>query len=245
MTTLLRLTLGLAAAALCLSAAEPAPNAPTPEEKSDGWRLLWDGRTSDGWRGARAEAFPAKGWEMNGGVLSVLATGGQGPGPGGDIVTRERFSDFELSLEFRITEGANSGVKYFVDGRSSIGLEYQILDDARHPDAKQGRDGNRTLASVFALDPGSDAKPTARIGEWNTARIVSRGAHVEHWLNGEKVVEYERFTGGFRRQVQASKYKNTTGFGEWRDGHILLQDHGDAVHFRNLKIRPLSDEASR
>jgi 3-keto-disaccharide hydrolase len=172
----------------------------------------------------------------------LKSSGGEG-GQGGDIITVEKFSDFELSVDFKLSPGANSGIKYFVDPGlnkgegSSIGLEFQLLDDALHPDAKLGKNGNRTLASLYDLYAAPTTKKTNAIGEWNTARIVSRGAHVEHWLNGEKVLEYTRFTPQFRADVQGSKYKTWPDFGELREGHILLQDHGDAVSFRNIKIR--------
>lgn len=222
-----------------LDAAEPAPNSLTPEEQHAGWRLLWDGKTGDGWRSVRADAFPAKGWEIQDGVLLVPES--EGYGTSGDIVTQETFSDFELRVDFKLTAGANSGIKYFVAKTgSSVGLEYQLLDDDVHPDAKQGRNGNRTLGSVYDLYPPSTAKQTRPIGEWNTAMIVSRGGRVEHWLNGEKVAEFDRFSDAFRREVQESKYKDLPEFGEAKSGHILLQDHGDEVHFRNLKIRVLT-----
>ena len=230
-----------------LIAAEPSPNTLTPQEQRDGWKLLWDGQSSAGWRSARSDVFPAHGWHMKDGVLSVLKSDGHEGGEGGDIVTRDKYSNFELSVDFKITPGANSGIKYFVDSDlnkgpgSSIGLEYQILDDEQHPDAKQGRNGNRTLASVYDLYAASSAKKPKAMGEWNTARIVSRGAHVEHWLNGQKVAEYDRFTDRFRKDVQESKYKAWPGFGEWKEGHILLQDHGDEVHFRNVKLRVLAE----
>jgi hypothetical protein len=241
----------LVVGASALFASETAPNSLTAEEKQAGWRLLWDGRTTTGWRSARSTEFPSKGWQIKDGVLLVQKSLVAGGNEGGDIVTRETFSDFELSVDFRITPGANSGIKYFVDADpakgpiSSIGLEYQILDDARHPDAKQGQNGNRTLGSVYDLFPAVDTKPTKPTGEWNTARIVSRGAHVEHWLNGTKIVEYDRFTEPFRSQVKASKYQTLSGFGEWKKGHILLQDHSDEVHFRNIKVRALEPVLSK
>lgn len=218
-----------------------APNTLTPDEERDGWRLLWDGRSTDGWRSANAETFPARGWTILDGALVVQRSETHRP-TGGDIVTHEVFSDFELSVDFKLTTGANSGIKYFIDPAqpTSIGLEYQLLDDAVHPDAKQGRDGNRTLGSVYDLYPAAPGKPVKPIGEWNTARIVSRGAYVEHWLNGEKVAEFERFTAPFRHRVRDSKYRSERGFGEWSAGRILLQDHGDEVHFRNVKIRVLT-----
>lgn len=236
------------------------PNTLTAAEKAAGWRLLWDGNTSNGWRTPRSDRFPARGWEMTNGVLTVQAsTGGESTG-GGDIISRERFSEFELTVDFMITPGANSGIKYFVQPNlapidkvtgkpvpigSAIGLEFQILDDARHPDAKAGRNGNRTIGSLYDLIPAAKNKAVNPVGEWNTARIVARGRHVEHWLNGVKVLEYERGSQASRRQVSESKYRNIPEFGEWADGHILLQDHGNRVSFRNIKIRvPTPDSAT-
>lgn len=232
-------------------AVETTANTLTEQEKKDGWRLLWDGRTTEGWRSAKAETFPGKGWEIKDGVLAVLAAGGAEAAAGGDIITRERFSEFELLVDFKITPGANSGIKYFVQPNldpitgagakaatgSAIGLEFQILDDQRHPDAKAGRDGNRTIASLYDLMPAAATKEPSPVGEWNTARIVVSGKHVEHWLNGKKVLEYERGSEVFRELVKKSKYKQIPGFGEWADGHILLQDHGNCVSFRKIRIK--------
>ncbi|MDZ7331594.1 MAG: DUF1080 domain-containing protein [candidate division KSB1 bacterium] len=205
----------------------------TREEVRQGWRLLFDGVSSQGWKSAQGQNFPERGWEIKDGELTVLAGG-----KGGDIVTVEQFSSFELALEFKLTPGANSGIKYFVQPGTSLGLEYQILDDERHPDAKQGVCGNRTLASLYDLIP-AENKQVRPIGEWNQARIVVNGSLVEHWLNGVKVVSFDRFSQCFRALVQKSKYQNIEGFGQQERGHILLQDHGDTVSFRNIKIRPL------
>ncbi len=122
---------------------------------------------------------------------------------------------------------------------SAIGMEYQILDDAHHPDAKLGRDGDRTLGALYDLFPCDPTKPVKPIGEWNHARIISQGNHVEYWLNGAKILEYDRGSGAFRDAVAKSKFKNIPDFGEWADGHIFLQEHGSEVSFRNVKIRPL------
>ncbi|MEZ4942316.1 MAG: DUF1080 domain-containing protein [Saprospiraceae bacterium] len=223
----------------------------TDWEKRKGYRLLWDGKTSAGWRGAKLDGFPNSGWTIHDGILTIQATdGGEATGPG-DIITTDQFSDFELELEFMITEGANSGIKYFVDPEinkgtgSAIGCEFQLLDDAKHPDAQMGVAGNRTLASLYDLIPSrmlsnpysTKAQIFKGIGAWNKARIVSKNGHVEHWLNNEKVVEYERFSQMFEALVNYSKYKDWPGFGRWPQGHILLQDHGNTVHFRSIKIR--------
>ncbi|MEP0368216.1 MAG: DUF1080 domain-containing protein [Cyclobacteriaceae bacterium] len=227
-------------------------NTITEWEKRNGWRLLWDGETSAGWRGAKLDEFPESGWEMKEGVLTVLATdGGESTGPG-DIVTMDKFSNFELELEFKITEGANSGIKYFVDpslnknAGSAIGCEFQILDDKVHPDAKKGVSGNRTIGSLYDLIAAENLSAEGRskqfkgVGKWNHARIVSSNGKVEHWLNGEKVIEYDRFSQIFDALVAYSKYKVWDNFGQWPEGSILLQDHGNEVSFRSIKIKELN-----
>jgi len=232
-------------------------NTLTDEEKADGWKLLWDGRTTDGWRSPKSDAFPEKSWRIADGVLTVdpdLTNGEAEAQSGGDIITRERYSNFELVADFKTSYSCNSGIKIFVQPNispvdpktgvpaavgSAIGLEYQILDDDHHPDAKLGRDGDRRLGALYDLFPCDPARPVNPVGEWNHARIVSRGHHVEHWLNGKKILEYDRGSAAFRAAVAQSKFKNIPDFGEWADGHILLQEHGSEVSFRNLKIREL------
>lgn len=216
----------------------------TAAETRAGWKLLWDGQTGNGWRGAKAgTTFPAKGWSIHDGMLTT-------EGGGGDVLTTRAYRNFELSVEFRLTPGANSGIKYRIDPAAlnkdgtAIGLEYQLLDNDRHPDAKLGRDGNRKLGSLYDLIPATNlldpANPGTRInpiGEWNRAVIVVRGNHVEHWLNGFKVVEFERGSSAFREAVAQSKFRDVPGFGTWAESPILLQDHGDKVDFRSIKIR--------
>ena len=224
-------------------------NTLTESEKAEGWRLLWDGKTTDGWRNAKDEPFPTNKWEIADGVLTVLEAKDSFSVGGGNIITREKFASFELLVDFKVTPGANSGVKYFVQSNldpnnrtgagPAVGCEFQILDDERHPDAKLGRDGNRTVGALYDLIPPAATKKPNPVGEWNTARIVVQGNHVEHWLNGQKVVEYERGSAAFRACVALSKFNKIPDFGEWPTGHILLQEHGDRVHFRNIKIHIL------
>jgi hypothetical protein len=218
------------------------------DEANNGWKMLWDGKTTAGWRGAKLDEFPEKGWEINDGVLYVLSSGGGESEAGGDIITTEKYGDFELKVDFMITEGANSGIKYYVDPElnkgpgSSIGLEYQILDDDVHPDAKLGNhEGSRTVASLYDLIQADPNKPMNGPGEWNMAHIISKDNHVEHWLNGMKVLEYERRSPEYRKLVSESKYVTWPNFGESDKGHILLQDHGDRVAFKNVKIKPIKN----
>ena len=220
------------------------PNTLTERERKEGWKLLWDSETSNGWRGAKLDKFPEGGWEIKDGILSVMESNGGESANGGDIVTVNTYENFELEVDFRITEGANSGIKYFVDpslnkgAGSAIGCEFQILDDYKHPDAKLGVKGNRTLGSLYDLIPAVNRRFNG-IGLWNRARILVKGSHVEHWLNNQKVVEYERGTQMWRALVAFSKYRDWPMFGELKRGNILLQDHGNKVSFRNIKIREL------
>lgn len=221
-----------------------ADNVLSNQEKNEGWELLWDGKTTNGWRGAKLKSFPEKGWNIVGNELVVEKAKGLESGNGGDIVTIKTYKNFELVADFKITEGANSGIKYFVDPElnkgegSAIGCEFQILDDDKHPDAKLGRKGNRTVGSLYDLIPARKDKPFKK-NEFNTARIIVKGNEVEHWLNGMLVVKYRRNDQMWRALVAGSKYADWPAFGEAPEGHILLQDHGDEVHFKNIKIKEL------
>ncbi|MEO0338475.1 MAG: DUF1080 domain-containing protein, partial [Bacteroidota bacterium] len=228
-------------------------NTLTEREKAEDWKLLWDGNTTEGWRGAKLAEFPSEGWSIEDGELIVADAGGAESENGGDIVTIDQYENFELEVDFKYTEGANSGIKYFVDTElnkgkgSSIGCEFQILDDTKHPDAKQGKDGNRTLASLYDLitanahnfNPNESTPKRVNRYSWNRARIVVQGADVEHYLNGILVVKYNRSGQQWKDQVAESKYKVWPNFGEAKKGHILLQDHGDQVFYKNIKIKEL------
>ena len=221
----------------------------TKAERSAGWRLLFDGTTLTGWRGFHSDQNPGNpipgGWMVENGTLHKQAGRGTTEQPGGDLITVDQFSNFELSIEWKIAKGGNSGIKYLVSeslpptGRGAISFEYQVLDDDNHPDAKLGIAGNRTSGALYDLIAPASSKRLRSVGEFNQTRIIVRGDRIEHWLNGVKVVEFDRTSEVYRQHVAQSKFKSTKGFGEARKGHILLQDHGDAVWYRHIKIREL------
>jgi hypothetical protein len=214
----------------------------TEREKSEGWELLWDGKTFDGWTGANRDHFPAEGWTVENGELAVHES------ENADIVTEAYFHNFILEVDFKITMGSNSGIKYFINPEyyggkgQTIGCEFQILDDRNHPDAIEGINGNRSLASLYDLIPAtvdkriSNTKRFKGLGNWNRARIVVKDCIVEHWLNNEMVVEYDRCSEDWKVLVSKSKFKNWKGFGEVKEGRILLQEHDSNVSFKNMKI---------
>ncbi len=195
------------------------------------WRTLFDGRSLDAWRGFKSPSVPA-GWQVVDETLTRV-------GPAGDLVTREQFRDFELALDWMVAEGGNSGVMYRVtedaEQTYETGPEMQVLDDARHPD---GRSPLTSAGAVYGLYPGRP-DVTKPAGEWNAARIVVRGHHVEHWLNGARVVAYEIGSPDWMARVATSKFKDWPGYGRAGRGHIALQDHGDRVAYRGIRIRTL------
>jgi hypothetical protein len=200
-----------------------------------GWQSLFDGKSLNGWRRADRNLAPDSGWYVEKGVLTFDPAKGHG----GDIITTKTFKNFDLSIQFKVSEGGNSGIKYFLIPNTSLGCEYQIIDDSKHADAALGINGNRKAGSLYDVLPANPKKKYKPAGEWNTARIVANGQHVEHWLNGSKVLEFERGSEEFKKAIQQSKFKTTKGFAEATTTAILLQAHGDKVSFRNIKIKEL------
>lgn len=213
-------------------------NTLTEEEQQEGWILLFDGESLDHWRGYNSGTFPEDGWVAEDGALTVLEDGG-----GGDIITRHKYGDFILKLEWKVQESGNSGILYRGIEQPNQPIywsapEFQILDNENHPDADMGEDGNRKSASLYDLIP-AEPQNANPYGEWNSAKIVAKGSTIEHWQNGEKVVTYEMWTNDWYEMIRNSKFSEHPEFGDPREGHISLQDHGDRVSFRNIKIKEL------
>lgn len=198
-----------------------------------GWRPLFNGKTLEGWKNAQHDTLPEKSWSVENGELTFDPSKGHGS----DIITTRSFKDFDLSVQFKISEGGNSGIKYFLLPNTSLGCEFQIIDDNKHPDAKLGVNGNRKTGALYDILPADPNKHYKPAGEWNTARIVVKGNHAEHWLNGLKIVAYERDSEAFKEAIAKSKFNSTPGFAAAVYSPILLQAHGDKVTFRNIKIK--------
>ena len=213
-------------------------------EQKAGWKLLFDGKTFNGWRGFHQEKVPA-GWIIEDGCISRVQAQGQLGEAGGDLITAEQFDNFEFTLEWKISRGGNSGIKYLVSeslpakGHSAVSFEMQVLDDDNHPDAKMGINGNRKASALYDIMPPNDRKKLKPVGEFNQIRLVVKGNHIEHWLNGTKVLEYERGSEALKALVAKSKFNKEPLFGTFAKGHILVQEHGDKVWYRNIKIRPI------
>jgi hypothetical protein len=229
-----------------------SPNTLTGAEQKAGWRLLFDGKTLSGWRGLGYDTVPTAHWIVVNGAIQKIASGNVPrvadgrPLMGGDLMTVDSFADFELTFEWRVTPGANSGVKYNVSetmsmaqggsggpSHSALGFEYQVLDDDRHEDAKLP---SHRAGGLYDLVAPNEQKHLRPVGQWNRSRVVFRGNHGEHWLNGAKIVDFELGTAHMDSLLAASKYRTIPGFGQKRRGHIVLQDHGDEVYYRDIKV---------
>jgi hypothetical protein len=197
------------------------------------WQSLFDGKTLTGWRNMKQDIPPEKSWVVENGALVFDPA----IGSGSDIITTRTYKDFEFTAEFKISEGGNSGIKYFLLPNTNLGCEFQIIDDSKHPDALLGENGNRKTAALYDIMPPNPSKPYKPAGEWNTIRIITTRNHVEHWLNDAKVLEYEKGSEAFKEAIAKSKFNKTAGFAETTPSPILLQAHGDKVSFRNIKIR--------
>jgi hypothetical protein len=219
-------------------------NSLTPQEQSEGWILMFDGKTTTGWRGYNATVFPDSGWITENGILQCMGSGmGESGGKGGDIIYDRKFKDFDLKLEWKIDSAGNSGIFYLgqeIPGEPvwKSAPEMQLLDNIGHLDAKLGKDGNRQAGSLYDLIPAvpQNAKP---VGEWNQAEIIVSQGTVVHFQNGEKVLEYHIGTSDWDKMIKASKFKDFPEFGKYKEGFIALQDHGCNVWFRGIKIKPM------
>jgi len=226
----------------------------TETEKADGWILLFDGKTFGGWRGLGRDGIPEGHWTIEDDAIKKIPSAevplqddGQ-PLQGGDLLTVDTYLDFEFNFEWKISPGGNSGIKYNVSEEMStanpprhaaLGFEYQVLDDDLHPDALVSV--THQAGALYNLKS-AEAKVLKPVGEYNAARILFRGQHGEHWLNGKKILEYDLDSEDFQARLQKSKYRGYSGFADKREGHIVLQDHTDAVWFRNLKLRKIKGE---
>ena len=232
-------------AVLTVQAQNNAPaNQLTKAEQKAGWKSLFDGKTFTGWRGFHNDKVPA-GWIIEDGCISRVQAQGQLGEAGGDLITAEQFENFEFTLEWKISKGGNSGIKYLVSeslpakGHSAVSFEMQVLDDENHPDAKMGMNGNRKASALYDIMPPNDQKKLKPVGEFNQIRLVVKGNYIEHWLNGAKVLEYERGSEALKALIAKSKFNTQPLFGTFAKGHILVQEHGDKVWYRNIKIRAI------
>ena len=233
-----RLPLFFFVSSLVFAGAHAADNTLTAAEKSAGWQLLFDGKTLNGWRPYAKK--PAGGWEVVDGTLHAIRKDRLGDTKGSELITEKKYGDFELSWEWKVPLKGNNGVKYFVteERTKSPGPEYQMIDDDGHPDGKVGGRLHQTAAFYDVLPPAAD-KPSKQPGEWNSSRIIAKGKHVEHWLNGKKVLQFELDSPEVKAGIAKSKFSKDAGFGEHIVGHIMLTYHQDDCWYRNIKIREL------
>ena len=250
--TLVTFVIAAGASLASAQAGGVGPNELTATERAAGWRLLFDGKTFKGWRGLGYDSVPTAHWKIANGAIEKIASGkvakmpdGQ-PANGGDLMTVDTFGDFELAFQWKVTPGANSGLKYNVSeefsltnasNHAALGFEYQVLDDSLSDDNQLA---THRAGALYDLFPPNDRKRLKPVGQWNSSRLVFRGNHGEHWLNGAKVVEFDLGTARMDSALAASKYRSIKGFAERRKGHIILQDHGDETYYRAIKIREVT-----
>ena len=233
-----------AAAAAPLAAQKPAKKSAaasttaTTTADGSGWIQLFDGKDLKGWRGYKKPDASSTRWRVEDGLLTIPQTGAGDTHGREDLITDDTFEQFDLRWEWKISQGGNSGVKYFVleDRPDAIGHEYQMIDDERHPDAKIGP--HRQTAAFYDVFPAHD-RPMKPAGEWNSSEVIVKGKHVTHILNGKSVLEYDLDSPALMAQIQKSKFKGIERFGHLQNGHILVQDHGDQVWFRKIEIKRL------
>jgi hypothetical protein len=226
----LAVMLGTGLPSVSATGAETSTNTLTASERAEGWRLLFDGQTTNGWRSFKKTTFPGQGWAIEEGCLKKIARV-----RGGDLISRDQFTDFDLKWEWKLPPRANNGLKYFIteERGAAVGHEYQMIDDATV------RDPFSSTASFYLVVPPRADKPLRPPGQWNESRVLVQGNHVEHWLNGAKVLEYELGSPAVLTQVAKTKFKDVKGFGTKIRGHVLLTDHGDEAWYRNIRIREL------
>lgn len=241
--------LGAPAAGASAQGGAAAPNTLTAAERAAGWKLLFDGRTLAGWRGLGYDSIPTAHWKVERGAIRKIPNGeiprlpdGQ-PAAGGDLMSMATFADFELAWDWKIGTAGNSGLKYNVSealsmavapNHAAIGFEYQLLDDSLNDDNKLA---SHLTASLYDMIPSNAATLVRAVGDWNTSRLVFLGNHVEHWLNGRKVVEFDLGTARVDSLLTLSKYRSIKDFSSRKKGHIVLQDHGEEIFFRSIKIK--------
>ncbi len=212
---------------------------PPLSAQSDGFKPLFDGKTLNGWRGYKKADAAETRWKVDNGVVTIAESDGKDTRGNRDLITDATYDQFDLKWEWKVAPGGNSGLKYFVleDQASAIGHEYQMIDDHKHPDAKIGP--HRQTAAFYDVLAATD-RTLKDAGEWNQSQVIVKGNHVEHWLNGKRVLQYELDSPDVRAAITKSKFKDVARFGKPQKGHILIQDHGNQVWFRNVRIKPLT-----
>jgi 3-keto-disaccharide hydrolase len=206
--------------------------------QGDGFKPLFDGKSLDGWRGYKKADTAETRWKVENGIVTIPENDGKDTRGQRDIISTATYDQFDLRWEWKVAQGGNSGLKYFVleDEASAIGHEYQMIDDERHADAKIGP--HRQTAAFYDVLPAAD-RPLKPAGEWNSSQVIVKGKHVEHWLNGKRVLQYELDSPELKAAIAKSKFKDIARFGTPQSGHILIQDHGDQVWYRKIEIKRL------